>query len=253
MILLWRLRIAEHPGTFGGTTINMRRFQMNGNILDVRVRRALTTAALACVTVIAGCRATNPDTAGPVQPGAPVAVQPGAPGEPTRILSQDEVTAVGLPEYTQADVEFMKGMISHHAQALDMTVLIADRSNDRQLALLGERITVSQKSEIGLMQDWLRRREQAVPEVGGHHHHMMPGMLTQQQMDTLAAASGGTFYKLFLEYMIQHHEGALTMVADLFGQDGAAQDTEVFRFASDVDVDQRMEITRMRQMLARFN
>ena len=177
-----------------------------------------------------------------------------------------------LPGYTKADVEFMQGMIAHHAQALDMTALVPGRSSNRNLALLAKRIDVSQTSEIQLMQDWLRRRGEMVPEAsadamkmmmdhGAKDHgamdhgddnaksHLMPGMLTPEQMAELEGASGVAFYRLFLEYMIQHHAGALFMVEELFSHDGAAQDTEVFRFASDVDVDQRMEITRMQQML----
>ncbi len=234
-----------------------------------------------------GCASQAPVTGNPQPPSdgdGPVAVQPGAPGEATRVLTQDEMDAVGLPGYTEADVEFMQGMIAHHAQALDMTALVPGRSNNRNLALLAKRIDVSQTSEIQLMQDWLRRRGEIVPEAsadammmnhggdddGNMDHdnvdhadhadhaamnhddatsHLMPGMLTPEQMAELEAASGVEFYRLFLEYMIQHHAGALFMVDELFNHDGAAQDTEVFRFASDVDVDQRMEITRMQQML----
>lgn len=157
--------------------------------------------------------------------------------------------------YTEADVQFMQGMIHHHAQALDMTRLVPDRSHNRGLHLLAERITVSQGDEIAWMQRWLQDRHQDVPAPNAHAHHdagespLMPGMLTPEQMAQLTAATDTTFDRLFLEFMIQHHEGALVMVADLLGTQGALQDSETFRFVSDIDVDQRSEIRRMRTLL----
>ena len=192
-----------------------------------------------------------------VQPGAPgeapTVVQPGAPGQPAREAVQDVLTARPMP-YTEADVRFMQGMIGHHAQALDMTALIADRTDRQDLKLLGRRIEISQKSEIELMQKWLRDRGEEVPEATAHHMlhghaEAMPGMLTAAQMEQLAAAEGIAFYRLWLEFMIQHHEGAITMVGDLLASDGAAQETDIFRFADAVEEDQSMEIRRMQQML----
>jgi uncharacterized protein (DUF305 family) len=161
----------------------------------------------------------------------------------------------------------MQHMIAHHAQALAMTSLVRSRTTRDDMRLLAERIDVSQQSEISMMQRWLGERGEDVPNVGagGSHHEMaghdmsmpamaasgslMPGMLTPAQMDALARASGPEFDRLFLQGMIRHHEGALVMVADLFATQGAGQESEIFRFASDVDADQRAEIGRMRALL----
>lgn len=157
-----------------------------------------------------------------------------------------------------ADVAFMQGMIAHHAQAVTMAALIPSRTSRRDVQLLGERIAVSQKDEIALMQHWLERVHERVPAPAEHAHHagmpmlgdtLMPGMLTAEQMNQLAGAKGDEFDRLFLRGMIQHHGGALTMVARLFASQGAAQDPDVFRFASDVDADQRAEIARMQTLL----
>jgi uncharacterized protein (DUF305 family) len=145
----------------------------------------------------------------------------------------------------------MQGMIGHHAQALEMTALLRERTSRDDMRLLAERIEVSQGDEIRMMQRWLQARGQEVPGPHAMHEHgLMPGMLTPEEMDRLAAASGAAFDRLFLESMIKHHEGALVMVKDLLSRDGAAQGSDIFGFASDVDADQRMEIERMRGMLA---
>jgi uncharacterized protein (DUF305 family) len=159
----------------------------------------------------------------------------------------------------------MQGMIAHHIQALEMTELVSQRSRDERIRLLARRIELSQADEIALMQRWLRERGEpahhghpAQPHRGGTvhaeasdgEHTLMPGMLTRAQMVALAAATGKAFDRLFLEGMIHHHEGALVMVADLFGEEGAGHEGEIFQFASHVDVDQRMEIVRMQRMLA---
>ncbi len=159
-----------------------------------------------------------------------------------------------------ADVSFMQGMIHHHAQAVEMVRLIRARTTSPVLRSLGERIEVSQKDEILMMQQWLREHGQEAPDplphigmdMPGHDAEMMPGMLTKAQMAALAKAKGRVFERLFLTGMIQHHEGALAMVKSLFATTGAAQNTAIFRFASDVDADQRAEITRMRAMLSRL-
>lgn len=164
--------------------------------------------------------------------------------------------------FTAADVRFMADMIHHHAQALEMAALAPDRAAAQSIRILAARITSAQADEIGIMQQWLRSRGQPVPELhiagnavmvhGGHDHHhaAMPGMLSPEQLAELRAARGTTFDRLFLHYMIQHHRGAVVMVRDLFATDGAAQDEAVFRFASDVQVDQVTEIARMESMLA---
>ncbi len=161
------------------------------------------------------------------------------------------------PRYTPADVRFMQGMIHHHAQALAMTALVPGRTTREDIRLLAQRIEVSQRDEIGLMQRWLENRNEEVPSADPQHaqHHgaghqmMMPGMLTEEEMARLAGATGTDFDRLFLQLMIRHHEGALTMVGQLFGTPGAGQETDIFRVASDVEADQRAEIARMRALL----
>ncbi|MBB4637782.1 DUF305 domain-containing protein [Longimicrobium terrae] len=154
----------------------------------------------------------------------------------------------------RGDVAFMQGMIGHHAQALVMTALVPQRTTRPDVRLIAERIDASQHEEIARMQRWLRARGQAAPDPSAHAGHdmpghaMMPGMLTTDELARLSAATGPEFDRLFLEYMIRHHQGALTMVSQLFATQGAAQDSEMYQFASDVDADQRMEIERMRQL-----
>ena len=183
---------------------------------------------------------------------API-LQPGAPGEPTRTITADKAADVSQVQHTPADVRFMQGMIGHHAQALEMTALLKSRSSNGDMQKLALRIELSQADEIQMMQDWLRRRGQALPDPHAHHAHgakLMPGMLTQHEMSKLAAAKGPEFDRLFLELMIKHHAGALVMVDELFSTPGAGQESEIFAFASDVDADQRMEIDRMGGMLS---
>ena len=195
---------------------------------------------------LASCRTADVERRPPI-------VQPGAPGEASRIITAETATDLSQVEYTGADIKFMQGMIGHHAQAVEMVALILDRTASNDLRMLGKRIDVSQADEIDMMKHWLRVRGQQVPDQNAMHRHgaaLMPGMLTEDEMSRLAAASGAEFDRLFLEGMIKHHEGALTMVHDLFATPGAGQDNEVFVFASDVDADQRMEIDRMGAMLA---
>ena len=173
------------------------------------------------------------------------------------------------PGYTQADVQFMQHMIHHHAQALEMAALVPTRASRSDLRVLAERIDVSQRDEIALMQQWLRDRGERAPDpdsmAGAHAQHaghqmpmagadtaMMPGMLTPEQMRRLEQARGPEFDRLFLTFMIQHHEGAVEMVKNLFATPGAGQDNDVFRIASDVNVDQITEIERMRSLLAKI-
>jgi uncharacterized protein (DUF305 family) len=149
---------------------------------------------------------------------------------------------------TVADISFVQGMIGHHAQALEMAMLLPSRTSRDDMRLLARRIELSQADEISWMQRWLQVHGHPVPDA--HAHHMpdavlMPGMLTDEEMSRLAAAAGAEFDRLFLEFMIKHHEGALTMVDRLFMIEGAGQDPEIYAFASDVDADQRIEIDRM--------
>lgn len=208
--------------------------------------------------------------------------------------------------FTQADVDFMTGMIGHHAQALIMSDLAPANGASQSIQTLAARIINAQKDEIETMQNWLEERNQPVPrvhidglnlmirmeepekemgghashkdhdmgdaetdndhaghsqmdhsgmdhgEMGSHDHHNMPGMLTQAQLEELAAAEGSEFDRKFLSFMIQHHEGAVIMVRELFGSDGAALDDQSFRLASDIQVDQITEIERMKLMLSQM-
>jgi uncharacterized protein (DUF305 family) len=155
----------------------------------------------------------------------------------------------GRPGYTAADVQFMQSMIAHHAQAVTMAALVPSRTTGSAIGLLAQRIDVSQKDEIAMMRRWLQARHQEIPSPTDAPM-LMPGMLTPEEMASLAQASGTEFERMFLQGMIKHHEGALTMVAELFATNGAGQEPQLFGFASDVDADQRAEIRRMRTMLA---
>jgi uncharacterized protein (DUF305 family) len=194
----------------------------------------------------------------------PVVVQPGAPGQPTRTLPPS--TSATLPPSSPKDVEFMQGMIMHHAQAVEMTALIEARTDNKDLRLLGARISHSQAEEIKFMERWLQARGQpttlpmaSMPGMSGmdnmpgmdmsKHEMLMPGMLTAKQMEALRNAKGKEFDRLFLEGMIQHHGGALIMVRDLFDTAGAGQDAVLFNFATDIDSGQRAEIRIMQKML----
>jgi uncharacterized protein (DUF305 family) len=180
----------------------------------------------------------------------PRIVQPGAPGQPTREISPEQAADTSAVRHTPADVRFMQGMLGHHAQALEMAALVPSRSRNEALQLLARRIDVSQRDEMQMMRDWITRRGESLPDPHAHHaHDRMPGMLTDEQMQALAAAEGAAFDRLFLEGMIQHHAGALTMVTELFATPGAGQEPEMFDFASEVEADQAMEIARMRALL----
>ncbi|HEX2208287.1 MAG TPA: DUF305 domain-containing protein [Longimicrobium sp.] len=154
--------------------------------------------------------------------------------------------------WTEADVRFMSNMIGHHAQAIEMARLAPTHGASPAVQTLAARVIGAQEDEIATMQQWLRDRGQPVPEPHAEHHGhggMMPGMLTPEQMAQLDAARGEEFDRLFLTLMIQHHRGAVRMVSELFGSYGAGQDETVFKFASDVNVDQETEIARMQRML----
>jgi uncharacterized protein (DUF305 family) len=181
--------------------------------------------------------------------------------------SQSEQAAIAKAQadsaeypYTAADIHFMSGMIGHHAQAIEMAGWAPSHGASSSVRILAERIINAQQDEIVTMQQWLRDRRQPVPEAdakgmkmvmdGVEHEMLMPGMLTDAQMKELDQSRGAEFDRLFLTFMIQHHRGALSMVKDLFSTYGAGQDELVFKFASDVNVDQSTEIARMEKMLA---
>ena len=194
------------------------------------------------------------------QSGPPVIVEPGAPGQPSKTLPAD--TRPTLPPASRADVEFMQGMIMHHTQAVEMTALIASHSTNPALAELGAKISSSQSDEIRFMQRWLAARGQPISmsmpgmpdmDMNGNPMKPMPGMLTPAQMEALRAARGPQFDQLFLTGMIQHHNGALIMVKDLFNTAGAGQDADIFNFATDADNTQRAEINIMQNMLKKLS
>lgn len=159
--------------------------------------------------------------------------------------------------YTAADIRFMSNMIGHHAQAIVISQWAPTHGASASVKILAERIINGQQDEIVTMQRWLRDRLQPVPEArrtdtmmminGATHEMLMPGMLTEAQMKQLDAARGAEFDRLFLRFMIQHHNGAVSMVKELFDSYGAGQDETVFKFASDVNVDQSTEIARMKK------
>ncbi|MEX0964244.1 MAG: DUF305 domain-containing protein [Pseudohongiellaceae bacterium] len=190
-----------------------------------------------------------------VQAQVPI-IQPGAPGQPGRVISAEEASDLANISYSLGDIQFLRGMIPHHAQAKEMSALAADRTNNTMVLAVAERITLSQDDEISMMQGWLRDQGlEATPE-DAHHapgFMLMKGMLSDEQMAELAAASGPEFDRLYLEYMIDHHQGALEMVETLLDQRGSVQDPLLYEFTSDVTSDQTSEIERMDLLLASFN
>jgi len=208
-----------------------------------RVTAALT---LICTVVAGACAsARSADSA------APTVISPSG-RSPAAMAAADS----GRPPYTRADVDFLSGMIGHHAQAVLMAGWANSHGASPSVQALCERIVVAQRDEIVFMQRWLRERREQVPDGNTEHmmmtgmdHKLMPGMLTPEQLIELDKARGTEFDRLFLKYMIQHHEGAITMVNTLFGSNGAGQDEDVFKFASDVYADQTTEIDRMTRML----
>lgn len=219
-----------------------------------RAAAPLSSLALALILTLSAC-----GTGRMAPPGseAPLAAQQGEAGA----IARARADSARLP-YTEADIAFMTGMISHHAQAITMAKWAPTHGASPAVQRLCERIINAQQDEILTMQSWLRDRRQPVPApdpagggmammMGGAMHTMlMPGMLTPEQMKELDAAHGTDFDFLFLTLMIRHHRGAVSMVKDLFSTDGAAQDEVVFKFANDVNVDQTTEIARMMTMLA---
>jgi|SRR6185295_12221584 uncharacterized protein (DUF305 family) len=200
-----------------------------------------------------GLTACSHTSQGPAQTG----VAP-APADHAAHTSTAPAAASNGGRYTEADVQFMSGMIAHHAQAVLIAGWAPTHDASPSLRALCERIVVGQKDEIAFMQNWLRDRNQEVPSgdtaharmPGMDHHMLMPGMLTADQLNQLDRAKGVEFDSLFLQGMIRHHQGALTMVSQLFGTPGAAQDDLMFKFASDMNADQTIEIERMNKMLA---
>ena len=208
---------------------------------------------LAASLVFQGCASAPPSSSAPASPRA---------SDPSTAELEAIYRARGdsaLMNVHEADVHFMTGMIGHHAQALVMSGYAPESGASPAIRTLAARIINAQRDEIAVMQGWLRDRDRPAPEVhveggdvvvlGPDHIMHMPGMLTDEQLAELEAARGAEFDRTFLTYMIQHHEGAVTMVHELFATDGAAQDDMVFKLASDIQVDQTTEIARMKLML----
>jgi uncharacterized protein (DUF305 family) len=236
----------------------------NSRLCRVRRKRNLLSVtrrpALLCGLLLAAIAPTilfpAPARAQQTDPAAPVVMQPGAPGQPSKKLPAS--TKGTLPPLSKADVDFMQGMIMHHSQAVEMTGLIPSHTQNKDLRMLGAKISSSQSDEIRFMQRWLAARGESISmpqqEMSGmdmSHQPMalMPGMLTPEQMEALRNAKGAEFDRLFLTGMIQHHNGALIMVKDLFNTAGAGQDADIFNFATDADNTQRAEIKIMQSML----
>jgi uncharacterized protein (DUF305 family) len=219
-------------------------------------QRSLWTA-LAVTALLAGCSGDSEETEEPNRRPEVGVVQPGAPGEPSRILSQDELEQVEAPPHKQADIDFMQGMIHHHAQALVMTSMVRDRAASRDLTILARRIELAQETEIETMDRWLTQRDEEVPDAEDHRNDhggrgLMPGMVGHEQLEKLAATDGRRFDQRLLEYMIRHHQGALTMVAQLRADNGGVE-PEIDLFARHVDSDQNIEINRMAGLLAQVD
>lgn len=213
-------------------------------------RRSSVRLTLRCSAAIAILTAATAAAAQTV----PI-VQPGAPGQPSRTISAEEAVRIADTRFSPDDVKFMQDMILHHQQAVEMAALVQARSTLPPIEQAAGRITASQADEIGFMQTWLRERGQQVPNPAAAHHvdhsaHAdMPGMSSPEQMAALAAARGAAFDRLFLERMIHHHEGALTMARALLRRSGSAYDPVLYRFVNDVINDQEAEIERMTALL----
>jgi len=221
------------------------------------IRNYRTLAAATLAVTLAGCSGPAASAAGRTapQPAADAGTSDAA------YIARARADSLRNP-YVEADVEFMYNMIGHHAQAITMSRMAPTHGASPEVQRLASRIINAQQDEIATMERWLRDRQKPVPEIpanggptmmlmhGEPMQMLMPGMLTPDQLKALDAARGEEFDKLFLKDMISHHRGAVSMVKDLFGSYGAAQDELVFKFANDVNVDQTTEIARMEKMLA---
>jgi uncharacterized protein (DUF305 family) len=214
------------------------------------VRKALSRVGvlLTATIVLAGCTAAEqpaPESTAPV-------VQLGAPGESNRTLSPEDLAQLDLTvPHSDEDVAFVRDMLHHHSQALEMTALVPDRAGSDDVRLMAERMDISQTDEMALMERWLQERGEAVRDPDAMHdmHDGMPGLLTEAELADLEAASGAEFDRLFLEFMIRHHQGALEMVTTLFDS-GGGMEMAIGQIAREVEADQSIEIARMQGMLA---
>ena len=210
-------------------------------------RGRLSRAGL-LVAAITGCASSSRTARAGVEPASTPQPAP---------VSPASTTTLATPSHTAADAEFMTGMIAHHAQAVLMAGGAPTHGASPAMKALCERIVVGQRDEIALMQRWLGEWNEPVPKADASHdmmpgmeHMLMPGMLTADQLVQLNRASGPEFDRLFLAFMIRHHQGALTMIKQLIETTGAARDDNVFKFVSDMNADQTIEIERMTGMVA---
>jgi uncharacterized protein (DUF305 family) len=212
-------------------------------------RLAAALAGLGAVALLGACSVGSAD-AEPASLPTQNVIQPGAPGQPNQTLT-------AVPEepdlVVEEDITFVRDMLQHHAQALEITTLVPERTSRTDIPLFAERIEISQEGEIDLMEGWLIDRGEPVLDPTRDHHGDAPmaGMLTRDQLDQLEAASGEEFDRLFLRFMYQHHGGALQMVEELFDA-GGGQDTFVFRLVQEIDGDQRIEMDRILDMQAQM-
>lgn len=218
-----------------------------------------TVAVLLLAGATTACTSSNPGVAD-AGTNPPTIVQPGAPGEPSRLLDANEVSSLRTEAgtYTEADVAFMQGMIVHHAQALRMTRMVPTRAADTRIVLIAQRMDISQEAEIELMRAWLEARDEPVPRsvLAGHDHGargstgaLMPGMLTEDELATLENATGDVFDRAFLEAMVAHHEGGIAMVDALYEQGGGVE-PEAFQLTNHMRTDQAIDVDRMANLLA---
>ncbi len=217
-------------------------------------RRVIISAAVVTVAVGSGVAvALWPDSEPAYRPPSSHVVQPGAPGQAGRTLSEEEVAQISPPKFTAADTLFIQGMIPHHEQALAMTALVSGRTDNPDIALLAKRIDVSQHDEIALMQRWLEERKVPTtgPNAGHAGHELMPGMLTEEQFAQLRKARDAEFDRLFLTFMVRHHEGAIKMVNDLY-ESGGGHEPATDQLAREFNADQSIEIQRMQELLAKM-
>jgi len=204
-------------------------------------RGSVAVALLGLVAFLGGCDSADTNDAEDVR-----VVQPGAPGDTTRELTQGDLEDIDAPAHTDADTAFMQHMIVHHAQALAMTSLVDSRTDSEDLPLLAQRISASQQAEMALIEQWLTDRGEPVT-AADHAHELMPGMATPEQLADLDSARGDEFDALFLDLMIAHHQGALTMVDELYAAGGGLEPA-ADHFARGVEADQSIEIERMNDM-----
>jgi uncharacterized protein (DUF305 family) len=210
------------------------------------VRTAGDRGRIVVTALLAAALAAGP-TGCSTAPAAPPVLQPGLPGEPNRVPSAQEVERAVAPEPpNDADVMFMRMMVPHHRQALDMSALVAEWAESPRVRGLAERITATQGGEIAVMEGWLGRHAGHAAHGGHHAHEGMPGTATAEQIAALTAARGAEFDRMYLELMIAHHGGAVTMATDVLTS-GSALDVE--QLATDVVTEQTVEISRMRRLL----